>query len=371
MNNKKIVVAGHLCVDITPGFPSGQTKNLSDLLKPGKLLNVNNATVSTGGAVANTGLALKKLGSDVILMGKIGDDAFGSIIEQKFMDYQADQYLIRSKDESSSYTIVIAPPGVDRVFLHHMGSNATFRCEDLDFDTIAKASHFHFGYPSIMRNMYLNDGVETIRLFQKIKELGLTTSLDMAAIEDGTEADAQDWKKMLQNVLPYVDFFVPSIEELGYMMNHELYEEWNRRANGEDITSILDIEQDVKPLADTLIEWGAKCVLIKCGAPGMYFKASAPEIMASIAPEFENWGDQEFFEKSYVPDRILSGTGAGDTSIAAFLKSAMDGYPAKRCVQLAAATGACCITAYDALSGLKPLDELIARIDGGWAKNEF
>ena len=103
----------------------------------------------------------------------------------------------------------------------------------------------------------------------------------------------------------------------------------------------------------------------------MYFKASAPEVMASIAPEFENWGNQEFFEKSYVPDRILSGTGAGDTSIAAFLKSAMDGYPAKRCVQLAAATGACCITAYDALGGLKPLDKLIARIDAGWAKNKF
>lgn len=371
MNNKKIVVAGHLCVDITPGFPSGQTKNLSDLLKPGKLLNVNNATVSTGGAVANTGLALKKLGGDVILMGKIGDDAFGSIIEQKFIDYEADQYLIRAEGESSSYTIVIAPPGIDRIFLHHMGSNATFCCKDLDFDAISQASHFHFGYPSIMRNMYLDNGRETVRLFRKVKELGLTTSLDMAAIEDGTEAGAQNWKQILQNVLPYVDFFVPSIEELGYMMDHDLYEEWNRRAGGDDITSILSIEQDVKPLADTLIAWGAKCVLIKCGAPGMYFRTSSAKTMASIAPEFESWGDQEFFEKSYVPDCILSGTGAGDTSIAAFLKSAIDGCSAKRCVQLAAATGACCITAYDALGGLKPLDELAARIDAGWAKNEF
>ncbi len=90
--------------------------------------------------------------------------------------------------------------------------------------------------------------------------------------------------------------------------------------------------------------------------------------MKKIAPQFTSWGDLEFFEKSFVPDVILSGTGAGDTSIAAFLKAALDGYPPKRCVQLAAATGASCITAYDALSGLKSFPELIRRIGSGWEK---
>lgn len=371
MKNKTIAVAGHLCVDITPGFPSGQTRNISDLLKPGKLLNVENATVSTGGAVANTGLALKKLGSDVILMGKIANDAFGSIIEKTFQNYDAADHLIHAQGESSSYTIVLAPPGIDRIFLHHMGSNATFCYEDLDFDAISKAGHFHFGYPPIMRSMYLDGSSELVRILKKVKELGLTTSLDMAAVEDGSEAAQQDWKQIIQNLLPYVDFFVPSVEELGYMMDKTVYEQWNERAQGADITSVLDIEKDVKPLANTLTQWGAKCVLIKCGAPGLYLKTASSQVMASIDPQFESWGDLEHFEKSYVPDRILSGTGAGDTSIAAFLKAAIDGYPAHRCLQLSAATGASCITAYDTLSGLKSFDELIDRIDSGWPKNEF
>jgi hypothetical protein len=35
-------------------------------------------------------------------------------------------------------------------------------------------------------------------------------------------------------------------------------------------------------------------------------------------------------------------------------------------MELAAATGASCIEAYDALSGLKPLPELKAKIAEGW-----
>lgn len=77
------------------------------------------------------------------------------------------------------------------------------------------------------------------------------------------------------------------------------------------------------------------------------------------------------FEKSYVPERILSGTGAGDTSIAAFLTAMLERYPLEEAMQLATATGASCVAAYDALSGLHPLDELSEKIKNGWKKNEF
>lgn len=369
MKNQTIAVAGHLCIDITPGFSQTKTtENISQLLMPGKIINVENASFSAGGAVANTGLALKKLGSSVVLMGKIGQDAFGAVIRQTFEKYQAADHLIVAKEESSSYTIVIAPPGVDRIFLHHPGCNDTFCMDDLDFSAIAQARHFHFGYPSLMRSMYLDGSKELVRIFTRVKEMGLTTSLDMAAVEADSEAGCQDWARIVKNLLPLVDFFVPSIEELGYMIAPEPYQDWTRRAGDRDIPSILDVKKDVQPLAETLLDWGAKCVLIKCGALGIYLRTGAPEVMKKIAPEFTSWGNLEYFEKSYAPDRILSGTGAGDTSIAAFLKAALEGYPPKRCIQLAAATGASCITVYDALSGLKSFPELIQRIDGGWKK---
>ena len=67
----------------------------------------------------------------------------------------------------------------------------------------------------------------------------------------------------------------------------------------------------------------------------------------------------------------MSATGAGDTSIAAFLTSMLFGKTPERCLQLAAATGACCVAAYDALSGLKPLEELERKIDSGWEKVDY
>lgn len=85
----------------------------------------------------------------------------------------------------------------------------------------------------------------------------------------------------------------------------------------------------------------------------------------------DEWAEKDGFERSFVPERILSGTGAGDTSIAAFLVSTLEGAGLQEAVRLATATGACCVAAYDALSGLKPLADLKEKIEKGWAKNEF
>ena len=76
----KIVVAGHVCVDITPEVVSEKVSSLHEIIAPGKLIPAGDITISTGGAVANTGLAMKILGADVTLMGKVGKDDFGDIV---------------------------------------------------------------------------------------------------------------------------------------------------------------------------------------------------------------------------------------------------------------------------------------------------
>ena len=48
---KKVIAAGHICLDITPVFPGKKVDQLTDILSPGKLLNVNEADVHTGGSV--------------------------------------------------------------------------------------------------------------------------------------------------------------------------------------------------------------------------------------------------------------------------------------------------------------------------------
>ena len=388
MRKKKAIVAGHICLDITPVF-SGDTSmkgcqagteetgsrmvNIGDVLQPGKLIQMDVADVHTGGAVANTGLAMKLLGAEVSLMGKIGRDPFGDMVMNILQKYDAERGMICLEQESTSYSVVLAMPGIDRIFLHHPGANHTFAAEDISEEQLEAASLFHFGYPPLMRKMYENQGKELTALFQKAKAKECATSLDFAAMDAKSEAGQIDWKLILEKTLPYVDFFVPSVEELCFMLDRAKYYELLTRAKGRDITEILDIDTDVKPLADWCMAHGTKVLMIKCGAPGIYYRTAdvgqLTELSHILELHTEEWADREGFEASYVPERILSGTGAGDTSIAAFLTSGMKGYSLDVALQMATATGTSCVAAYDALSGLKSLEELQRKIDAGWKKN--
>ena len=372
---KKVIAAGHICLDITPVFPEKKVHQLGEILSPGKLIQMGEADVHTGGAVANTGLAMKILGADVTLMGKVGKDAFGEMVCNILKQYDAADGMIVSDTESTSYSVILAVPGIDRIFLHNPGANHTFRASDIPQESLEEAALFHFGYPPLMRSMYEADGEELVKLMKRAKEAGAATSLDMAAVDPDSEAGRADWEKILERVIPYVDFFVPSVEELCYMLDRKRFEEWQERAAGRDITEILDIEKDVKPLADQCMNFGAKVLLIKCGAPGMYYRTAERSRLLKVGARAEldlgSWADKEGFEKSYVPEKILSGTGAGDTSIAAFLTAMLEGYPLEQAMHLSAGTGASCVAAYDALSGLKSFEELEAKISAGWEKNQL
>lgn len=371
--SKKVIAAGHICLDITPVFSGKKAKQLGDILTPGKLVHVGEADVHTGGSVANTGLAMKILGADVSLMGKVGDDVFGKIVCDVLRAYDADGGMMISKEESTSYTVALAVPGIDRVFLHNPGANHTFRADDIAQKELEEAALFHFGYPTIMRSMYERDGAELVAMMKRAKACGAATSLDFAAIEPDSEAGQVDWKHILEQVIPYVDILVPSVEELCFMLDRERFQEWQERAAGKDITEILDVERDVVPLADQCMAFGAKILLIKCGAPGIYYRTADQQMLSGAGGKLEldtaSWADKAGFEPSYVPEKVLSGTGAGDTSIAAFLTAILKGYSLEMAMHLATATGACCVETYDALGGLKPFAELEKKIAQGWKKN--
>ena len=374
MTNKKVIAAGHICLDITPLFPAGKTGRTEDLLIPGKLLRMDGVDVHTGGPVANTGLAMKKLGADVRLMGKIGDDAFGRMILDILAGYGCDgrRDMIIDPNAVTSYSVVLAMPGSDRIFLHAPGANDTFSSADLDMKAVSEADLFHFGYPPLMRRMYENDGAELVTVFKTVKELGLATSLDMSAVDPSSDAGKVDWYGILERLMPYVDFFLPSAEELCFMLDRDRWEEWMSRCHGGDVTETLEAERDIRPLADMLMDMGAGVVLIKCGAPGLYYRTAdvkrLSEIGAKVDIEPTLWADREGFKKSYVPEKICSATGAGDTCIAAFLTAMLGGRDPESCIRLAAAAGASCVEGYDALSGLKSMDELEKKIAAGWAE---
>lgn len=110
------------------------------------------------------------------------------------------------------------------------------------------------------------------------KYLGVLTSLDMAMIDEDSESGKCDWELIMSKVLPYVDYFVPSVEELCYMIDKPRYDRWLLEAGNEDITGNLSISGDLIPLSERLVSLGATNILIKCGAAGMFLRTSDGEI---------------------------------------------------------------------------------------------
>lgn len=373
---KKVIVAGHACLDITPIFPHNQqAAKLGNILSPGKLIQMEGVDIHAGGAVSNTGMAMKMLGADVCLMAKTGSDEFGKIISDIYAAQGADSGIIVQEGQNTSYSVVLALPGIDRIFLHDPGCNHTFSFEDLPKEKLLGTDLFHFGYPPLMKKMYEDTGSELVRMMKYMKAQGTATSLDLAFVDGESDAGAADWKEILSRVLPYVDFFVPSIEELCFMLDRDRYEAWKTKAGDEDISFSLDVQRDIRPLADKCMELGAKVLLLKCGAPGLYYRTTEVKrlegLETALGISAEDWSDREGFEASYQPERVLSGTGAGDTTIAAFMTAMLEGYPFEMCIHLAAAEGASCVEAYDALGGIRPLKELASRIEKGWKKQNF
>ncbi len=370
----EIIVAGHLCLDLSPAFGAG-SRTLQDIFVPGKLVNVGQAAMSTGGAVSNTGLTLRMLGISCGLMGKIGQDLFGSIVEQILQRYEAADSLIVDPASDTSYSIVLAPPGIDRMFLHHPGANDTFAAADLNLDLLGQAKLCHFGYPPLMERLYSNDGAELVLLFEKLRELGLGTSLDLALPDPASDAGQANWQKILAAVLPLTDIFVPSLEELLFMLDRPVFDQLKSQAGNDDILDHYDYSQ-LPALAKRLLDYGVKILVIKLGTRGFYVRTKAKADLAAMgkaAPsDLDSWSSREIWSPIFdVPRaKIASTSGAGDASIAGFLAGLLAGDSADSAAELACAVAGLKIQSPSSVGEIAPLDQ-VKKIMVDWAKEKL
>lgn len=360
-----VIVAGHICLDVIPTIPH-TTDDLTSFLVPGKLNIVGSAVISMGGAVSNTGLALHRLGVPVRLLGKIGNDVLGgailAVLEREGPELS--EGMIITPGETSSYTVVINPPNIDRVFLHYPGPNDTFCESDVASERLSNARHFHFGYPPLMRQFFLSSGSQLIALFKRAKSHQLTTSLDMAMVDPASEAGKVSWKPILAGVLPYVDVFPPSIDEVLPMLeDSNLLADY--RSNG--LTGRL-----LSQVGARLITMGSPVIAIKLGDQGLYVRTSPErEKLAPFAQahslDLDDWTGRELFIPGYRA-KVVGTTGAGDCAIAGFITGFLKGMQVEDVLRYSAAVGACNVEAADAVSGIPRWEMVIDRVRAGWAQ---
>ena len=355
----EVIVAGHICLDIIPQMHASEFS-----FRPGTVEQIGAPVVSLGGCVSNTGLALKKLGTAVHLAGKIGADAIGDLLRLELQKFgEAGEGLTRSSRENTSYSIIISPQGGDRMILHFPGANDSFTADDVESAVSRRAQIFHFGYPPLMRSMFENDGRELEDIFRRAKQKGLLTSLDMAYPDPQSPAGHANWRAIAARVLPYVDVFLPSYEELACMLEPE--NSCDVTNEGSRATARLE-PANLRRLGESACKMGAAVVAIKLGNRGLYVRTSD---RARLSQErrlpSENWADRELWTPVFKV-KVVGTTGAGDATVAGFLYGILRRFPAELVCRLACAVGACNVEAADSISGILPFDVVERRMREGW-----
>ncbi len=362
-----VIVSGQLCADL---LPDATKLPLSALSSPGKLFEIGALTVATGGSVANTGLAFKRLGVNVGLMSSIGDDLLGQMITSKLNEYEGhlgDLLQVRPGDVSS-YSVIISPENTDRIILHCPGINEQFDVADVDFEVVRDAKLFHLGYPTLLPRLTANGGEALATIYQRVAAMGVITSMDLTHPDPNSPNGKLDWKQILANVLPYVDIFLPSIEEIIFMLRRTDYDRWQGRAFPHVTQSYLN------DLGSDLLSMGVKIAGFKLGEYGFYIK-TAPDV--TNFRRFERrlgldpllWPDLELYQPAF-DVQVVGATGAGDCAYAGFLTSLLHQASPQAAIRFACAVGACNVESPDATSGLRSWDATQARIAQGWALSE-
>jgi len=332
-----IAVAGHLCLDITP-LLIGTAR-----LDPGQLVEVGPLSISLGGCVANTGRTLADLGASVTPFATVGDDDLGKVLLTK-LDAEgfATPRLTVSPQSTTSYSVVIEAPGVDRTFWHHTGAN-----DEFDGTSVQLGGHdlLHVGYPTLLPGLVADGGGPLRALLARARDAGITTSLDLAVVDRSAAVGALDWHGILESAFAQCDIASPSLD---------------------DLTSALRIEEPYSPelvdrLADRMLEQGVAVVVISAGRHGLRLKTGSAARLHSggaiLAPLADSWADRTL---TVLPSRVDEGittNGAGDASTAGLLFALTRGATPELAAALASASSAVI------MAGARPTPETVVSLD--------
>jgi sugar/nucleoside kinase (ribokinase family) len=320
-------VAGHLCVDL---FPS-----LADAVPgPGSLAEVGPLDVRLGGCVSNTGLALAQLGAAVDVVAVIGDDLLGNVVESLLEKSAVGSRSIhRLGLATTSYSVVIQPPGRDRSFFHHVGANAAFDGSQVRVDDIEL---LHVGYPQLLPRLLVGGGRGLVELLERARTADVTTSVDFATV-DTRQSGGNPWPEIVRHWAPLIDVLTPSVDDL--------------RASFPYIGSGSD-EADAVALADELVRAGVGVALVTAGRRGMCLRTSGPDRLcrggAVLRPLADTWAGRQLWAPPGAVAAMRT-TGAGDTATAGFLFALLAGLSAEQALHLAVEAAALHVNGVDPL----------------------
>jgi sugar/nucleoside kinase (ribokinase family) len=281
----------------------------------GQLVTTSGLTMTVGGCAANAAIALRILGEDVQVAGKVGSDISGDYIVSGLKQHGAGvDYIRRSRELPTSGTVIFTLQGEDRRYLHCIGANGEFSLEDVDLEFLRGMDVLYFG-GYLATPAFTPDQLS--KLFWEAKHRGLITVLDVVM-----PAEDSFGIEDVAPVLPYTDYFLPNKDEAARLTGHS-----------------QEFAQ-----AESLSSFNSECTVVITRGPRGPLAMRGNRVIDS--PAF--------------PVETVEESGAGDAFTAGLIKGILENWELDDALGLASAVGASCTRAPGCYASIFTFDQAVA-----------
>jgi sugar/nucleoside kinase (ribokinase family) len=277
---------------------------------------IDSLKIASGGDAFNAAINMAKLGLDVGLVGKVGNDALG-----KYLVSEAEKSgiysvgILKSDQMSTSTSIVMVEDSGERHFIYYGEANDSLCINDIDLNLLKNTKIVHLGSAMALNRL---DGSGIAELFKKAKEAGAITSMDVTSDTSGK------WIEKIDEALYYTDIFMPSLHEAQMISQKE---------NPEEMKMFFS-------------KYGLKILAVKMGNQGCF------------VTDFK----ERFTIKTFEKTKVIDTTGAGDAFVSGFLAGTIRQFNIYDRGILGNAVASNCVTRIGATAGTGTWDETMKYI---------
>jgi sugar/nucleoside kinase (ribokinase family) len=201
---------------------------------------IDDLTLAVSGAGGTAAIAAAKMGLKTLAVAGVGEDLMGDWVVQRLNHFGVDTSCVQHKPEwRTSSSIVTTRADGSRPALHMLGATKDFFVDDAMIPRVIEAKVFHIGGIGLMNAM---DKGQNAVVMKAAKAGGAITTVDVFA---GSPKDLP----AIASVLPYTDYFMPSIEE----------------------AQALCGRSDYADTAKFFLDMGVKACVLTLGGDGAYY----------------------------------------------------------------------------------------------------
>ena len=298
----QILVVGSLNVDMV--------MNVDHMPAEGETILCDGMTLVPGGKGANQACAAGRLGTDVAMLGAIGDDDYGALQLKSLSEAGVEVGgLLKKEGQNTGTAFITVNKSGNNSIVVVPGANSAFRPEDIE------ANRELIEQCEIMI-LQLEIPLDTVCYAAKLaKSLGKTVILDPAPVPE----------HFPEELYEYVDIVKPNETELGML------------------TGIAEAQKHLTEAAQVLKARGVKNVLVTLGGDGVYINPESGEEIRIPACKV----------------KAVDTTAAGDSFTAALAAMLLNGESLEAAAEFANRVSAIVVTRKGAQSSIPTIDEVV------------